>query len=223
MVSPPKRTAFVMITHALSIVLNEMNRHFVTYGPEGSSLVELGNIAEGFKAGNGSNGIAREVINLSVVNIKEEKTLKNIQSYVRDDVALKAKYENAPVFLNLLVLVTATHSNYAGALLMLSRVIRFFQFHNVFTPETVDPGSIDKNSPVNALDRLTSFKLIFDLYSPSMEEVNHLWGTLGGKQYPSVMYIMRMLELKFDAVQSETGLITEILSNTVHFVSPAPG
>ena len=67
--------------------------------------------------------------------------------------------------------------------------------------------------PINPVDKLESFKLIFDLYSPTLEEVNHLWGTLGGKQYPSVLYKLRMLELQFKAVQSEGGLITEVLSD----------
>ena len=49
-----------------------------------------------------------------------------------------------------------------------------------------------------------------------MEEVNHLRGTLGGKQYPFVVYVMRMLDLKFKAVQSESGLITEIVSDFAH-------
>ena len=73
-----------------------------------------------------------------------------------------------------------------------------------------------ENQPVNSLDQLETFKLIFDLYSPTMEEVNHLWGTLGGKQYPFVLYMLRMLELRFKAVQSESGLITEVISDFYH-------
>jgi hypothetical protein len=49
-----------------------------------------------------------------------------------------------------------------------------------------------------------------------MEEVNHLWGTLGGKQYPFALYTLRMLELKFKATQSESGLITEVVSDFYH-------
>jgi hypothetical protein len=59
-------------------------------------------------------------------------------------------------------------------------------------------------------DRLESFKLIFDLHSPTMEEVNHLWGTPGANQYPFVLYSLRMLDLKFRAVQHESRLITEV-------------
>src|SRR5262249_26803813 len=102
---------------------------------------------------------------------------------------------------------------YANALLMLSRAIKFFQFSNVFDQDSVAPASLTTNAPANPLDQLETFKLIFDLYSPTMEEVNHLWGTLGGKQYPFAMYALRLLELQFKAMQSEAGLITEVVSD----------
>jgi len=204
-----------MISHALTIVINELNAHLATYG--GAGVSQLGNPAEGFQSG-GTNGpgVARDILNLSLVNIKEEKSLKNLPSYVRNETKLTAIYENPPVFLNFQILIIATHVNYTSALLMLSRALRFFQHKNVFTQDNVAPGSIINNQPINPLDRLDEFKLIFDLYSPSMEEVNHLWGTLGGKQYPFALYMLRMLDLKFSAVHSESGLITEIVSDFHH-------
>jgi len=204
-----------MLSHALTIVMNELERHLAIFGPPGSPQVELGNVAEGFRNG-GSAGVPRDRIDLSVVNIKEEKTLKNMPNFVRNDVTLKATYENPPVFLNFQVLVVATHINYLNALLALSRTIRFFQFKNVLTQDSVDPASITKNQPLNRLDRLETFKLIFELYSPTMEEVNHLWGTLGGKQYPFVLYIMRMLDLKFQTTDGECSLVSEVVSNFAH-------
>lgn len=203
-----------MLSHALTIVINELSEHLKGYNDAQPPHVGLGNLAEGL--GNGGANVPRDRLNLSVVNIKEEKALKNLPAYVRNDVTLKATYENPPTFLNFQILVTATHNSYSDALLVLSRAIRFFQSKNVFTQDNVAPVSITKNEPPNVLDRLIEFKLIFDLYSPSMEEVNHLWGTLGGKQYPFVMYVMRMLDLKFKAVQSESGLITEVVSDFHH-------
>jgi hypothetical protein len=205
-----------MITHALTIVVNELIRHLAVYGPSPVPPVELGNIAEGFKSGTGGSGVSREVLDLSVVNIKEEKTLKNLPNYVRDMATHTARYENPPVFLNLQLLLVATHVNYAGALLMLSRAIRFFQATPVFTETSVDPASITHNAPLNVLDRLAAFRLVFDLYSPSMEEVNHLWGTLGGKQYPFVLYTMRALDLRYHEVQAENPLINDIVRNFKH-------
>lgn len=202
-----------MIAHALTIVINELKNHLKVYAPSDGLEVELGNIAEGFGAG----GVVRDKLYLSLVNIKEEKSLKNIPNYVRNDTTLSVTYENPPVFLNFQILIVATHPNYTNALLMLSRAIRFFQYRNVFTQDNVAPDSITAGAPGRKeLDQLESFKLIFDLYSPTMEEVNHLWGTLGGKQYPFVLYLMRMLDLKFQAIQSESGLITEVVTDFHH-------
>jgi hypothetical protein len=202
-----------MISHALTIVVNELQTHLTsTYILGGSTIVGLGNMADGI---GGASGIARDIVNFSVVNIKEEKSLKNLPHFVRNEATLTASYENPPVFLNFQILITATHTKYDNALLVLSRVIRFFQFKNVFTQDNVLPKSLTDNSPNDPLDQLATFKLIFDLYSPSMEEINHLWGTLGGKQYPFVLYTMRLLDLQFKAAQ-ESSLITEVVRDFYH-------
>ena len=203
-----------MISHALTIVKNELDRHLATFGGT-TPHAELGNVGEvaGTTPGNGS---ARNKVLLSVVNIQEERTLKNVPAYVRDDAALRVRYENPPTFVNLAVLVTATHTKYDDALLALSRALVFFQFRNVFTHENVDPQSLTDGAPVNDLDRLVEFKLIFNLWSPTLEEVNDMWGMLGGKQFPFALYSMRMLELKFHATERESGLITEVVSGFSH-------
>jgi len=209
-----------MFSHALTIVINELEEHLTTEYGAAPPLVALGNIAEGVGTNAANSGaVPRDVLDFSIVNLREEKTLKNVPNQVRNDVTLRVTYENPPVFLNLHILIVATHSNYTNALLMLSRAIRFFQFRNVFDQDSVSPASLTKNAPGNALDQLETFKLIFDLYSPTMEEVNHLWGTLGGKQYPFVLYTLRLLVLKFKAVAAEAGLITEVVGNFEHKVA----
>lgn len=203
-----------MISHALTIVKNELERHLATFGGT-APHAELGNVGEvtGSTAGNGS---ARNKVLLSVVNIQEERTLKNGPTHVRDEVALRVRYENPPTFVNLAILVTATHTKYDDALLALSRALAFFQFRNVFTHENVDPQSLTDGAPVNDLDRLVDFKLILNLWSATLEEVNDMWGMLGGKQFPFALYSMRMLELKFRAAERESGLITEVVSGFSH-------
>jgi Pvc16 N-terminal domain len=203
-----------VISHALTIVCNELDRHLSTFGGT-SPHAELGNVAEVAVSSNGNTPNRSRVL-LSVVNIQEERTLKNVSTYVRDDVAQRVRYENPPTFLNLAVLVAAPHPSYSDALRALSRSITFFQYRSVFTHENVDPGSLTTGAPVNDLDRLVEFKLIFNLWSPTLEEVNDMWGMLGGKQFPFALYSMRMLELKFQATQREAGLITEVVSNFNH-------
>ena len=206
-----------MISHALTIVMNELDKHLVdSYGAD-PSQVGLGNVSEGVVSVPGNGALLRDRLYLSLVNIKEEKTLKNLPDRIRNDANLRVSYENPPIFLNFLILIMTTHTDYVNALTVLSRAIRFFQFKNVFTQDNVDPASITTSSvPINPLDQLETFKLIFDLYSPTMEEVNHMWGTLGGKQYPFVLYSLRMLDLKFRGVQKESGLITEVVENFYH-------
>ncbi|HBA89586.1 MAG TPA: DUF4255 domain-containing protein [Geobacter sp.] len=205
-----------MISHALTIIINELNKHLNdVYGV--TDTARLGNISDIFATGSGGGSVSRDFLYLSAVNLKEEKTLKNVPNYVRNDVTLKASFENPPVFINFLVLMTATHTDYTNALSVLSRAIRFFQFKNLFTEDNVDPASITTSRvPINPLDQLETFKLIFEIYSPTLEEVNHLWGTLGGKQYPFVLYVMRMLDLKFRFVEREEPLIQEIVRNIHH-------
>lgn len=213
-----------MISHALTIVVNELIRHLSSvYGPStGGPPVVLGNIAEGPSgAASGGNGSSREVLIVSMVNLVEEKALKNVSHQVRNDTTLRVSYENPPVYVSPQILVAAPHTTYASALLMLSRAIRFFQARNIFTQDNVDPASLTTNAPTNPLDQLETFKLIFDLCSPSLEQINHLWGTLGGKQYPFVLYNLRLLELKYRAAFDERGVITKIDTAFVH--KPAVG
>lgn len=203
-----------MIAHALHIVLNELNGYLS--GNDTPPRAQLGNIAMGV-GDSQPGGVEADRVILTIMNYKEEHTLKNQPNYVRNDVTLRATYENPPLYLNFMLLLTATHLNYQNALTDLSRVIRFFQSQRVFTPDTVAPASlVDGTDVIDAADTLEAFKLILDLYSPTLEETNHLWGTLGGKQYPFVLYMVRLLELKYRVVQRESGLITEVVTDFVH-------
>jgi hypothetical protein len=200
-----------MIAHALEIIKKELQANLNLYqNSNGGFVVELANVANYVP----SNGPQAMDVLITLVNIKEERTLKNLPNFVRDDVRVKVKYENPPTFLNMVLLFSVVKPVYAVAVNGLSRVIRFFQFKNVFTQENVLPETLNF---IPDDDQLETFKLIFDLHSPSMEEVNHLWGTLGGKQYPFVMYTVRMLDLQFRKAPPTDGkLILTIQNQLVH-------
>lgn len=112
--------------------------------------------------------------------------------------------------------MTATRTEYINALRALSPALLFFQHRNVLTHDNVAPGSISQDAPPRDVDRLAEFKLIFNLWSPTFEGVNDMWGMLGGKQFPFALYSLRMLELKFRATQREAGVITEVVSGFSH-------
>lgn len=146
---------------------------------------------------------------VTLVNVSEETTMKNTPHYVKEN--FTTVYRNPPVYLNLYVLFASCLKKYDHSLSMLSGVIRFFQGKNTFT---------HKNSITQVKD-FENFKIIMDLYSPSFEQVNFLWSTLGGKQHPFVMYKMRLLELERESTEEIRGVIKEI-SMQEEMIPPKP-
>jgi hypothetical protein len=49
-----------------------------------------------------------------------------------------------------------------------------------------------------------------ELYTLTFEQINHLWGSLGGKQMPFVMYKLRLIALTDRTIVREVPLIEEI-------------
>lgn len=150
---------------------------------------------------------------ITLVNIEEESTLKNMSAQKRP-FATAAIYENPPVFLNLYVLFSCFYAdkdkefNYEIALRRLSRVIQFFQSRNSFsTMSSAALGNIDKDDA-----DLPEVRFTMELYTLTFEQINHLWGSLGGRQVPFVMYKLRLVGITEKAVLREVPLITEIES-----------
>jgi Pvc16 N-terminal domain len=138
---------------------------------------------------------------LTLVNVEEERTLKNgkVISRLGSD---QVGYSNRPVFLNLFLLFTANYSNYATALGRLTQVIKFFQGKQKFT---------FANSPAaGTAQPLVDFQLVLDLLSLSFEEVNHLWGFLGAKQSPSVVYRGRLVTVSDQRVLEGGGVVKDV-------------
>jgi Pvc16 N-terminal domain len=206
-----------MIAHALDIIQKELQANLDSYpvaSPGSGFTSALNNIAVTSVSSSIEPNTQADIL-ITLINIREDKSLKNVPAYVRNDVTLKVIYENPPVFANFLLLFSVIHNAYPQALSALSRVIRFFQYKNVFTHDNVAPATLI-SAVVLESDRLEEFKLILDLYSPTLEEVNHLWGTLGGKQYPFVLYTMRMLDLKYKGFPQEGPLVTEVFHEFRH-------
>jgi hypothetical protein len=132
------------------------------------------------------NSNARGVY-LSLVNLVEESTLKNTAHYIRRNDAIR--YKQPPVFLNLFLLFAFNFENYGASLLRLSRAIELFQNKPMFSAENQTAG----NAFPPGLD-----KLIFDFCNLNFEQLNHLWGVLGGAYFPSVLYKVRLVKIQRD-------------------------
>ena len=199
-----------MIIHALQILRKELEEFLKPVAANDDRLVELGNVApldkmQGEAIGNDSNKVL-----ITLINVREVNTLKNGPFSRRDDATLKTEYFNPPVFLNLHVLISANQVSYVNALIYLSRIAAFFQSKNVFT----HLNSVEvSDSDVPATEQMETFKIILDLYSPSFEELNHIWGTLGGKQVPSLVYALRLVEISPRKLNATGGLVEEVILN----------
>ncbi|AFY70344.1 hypothetical protein Pse7367_2076 [Thalassoporum mexicanum PCC 7367] len=160
-------------------------------------IVILDNIAMAEELG-GNRSNMNERIVMSLVNLEEETTLKNSPNYHM--VNGRTIYQNPPISLNLFVLFSVLHSEqYDTALKRLARVIEFFQWQREFS-FTTTPGPNGLSKDVRVLP---------DLYTLTFDQLNHLWGALGGKQVPFVMYRTRMVMLDAQKLQSEGEPIRE--------------
>lgn len=138
---------------------------------------------------------------ITVVNVEEETTLKNI-SPVKRSFSGRIFYENPPIFLNLYLLFTCNFfgTKYINALERLSGIIKFFQGRNSF----------NYNGLESPKEEQLQLKFTMELYTLTFEQINHLWGSLGGRQIPFVMYKLRLVALTDNTHQREVPPIEEI-------------
>lgn len=202
-----------MIHNALILLREELTAYLTAQGDPASVIIE--NIGL-FETEQGAD--LQDSIVISLVNIEEESSLKNGQTFSKWPDG-KARYENRPIYLNLYVLFTANfpggvppNNGYVHALKRLSLVIEFFQGKTVFTPSTssisLPPELSDLSNPDTA-----SLQLKLEMYTLTFEQINHLWGSLGGRQLPFVMYKVRMVSITERSIRREVPLIEEIETN----------
>lgn len=173
-----------MINEAVKFLTEEVNKYLSIKLeiPTTDPRLVAGNIAKAFDvdSGGGTNALSNKAI-VSLINVEEDRISKKQEGYIRAD--NKIVYKNPAVPLNLYLLFAANLQSYPESLRLLSYIIQFFQYQNVFT--SVTHPSLDANIR----------KLVTDLYTLSFEQVNHLWGTLGGKYLPSVLYKVRLVTI----------------------------
>lgn len=150
---------------------------------------------------------------ITLVNTEEESTLKNGRHTSKTLTGIR--YIEPPVFMNLYILISATlgqdlQDAYEFALHRLSLVIQFFQAKKSFTVKNSPFTTIssDNNIPQEIKDEL---KLNIELYTLTFEQINHLWGSLGGKQVPFSMYKVRLVKIH-ENTSNEAPLIEEIVN-----------
>ena len=189
-----------MIYDALNKLLKELQTYLMAVTPPVNiteSNIALNNVAL-VESSDAANDIHNHHVIISLVNIEEESSLKNGLHYRRTPIG-GIEYENPPVYLNLYLLFTANFpNNYQSSLVLLGLIIQCFQGQNSFTIES-DEGEL---------------QLTLDLYTMTFEQINHLWGSLGGKQIPFVMYKARLVRITDRRLKGTGSPIIEIVSES---------
>jgi hypothetical protein len=183
-----------MIFEAVNFIAEEMNEFFRNKLKVKEDKVMISSIVDqaGAIAIQGENKII-----ITLTNIEKEISIKS------GSVSGGQSLSKPPlVNINLYLLFSAyfNSNNYAEALRFISFVIAYFQSHNVFT-----------RSGSSGLDEKID-KLIMEMADVSTEQLNNMWGTIGAKYMPSVLYKMRMLTFD-DSIISEIRPVISGLDN----------
>lgn len=188
-----------MITEAVVFIRDEV-RNYLRQVKAALSMqdVLLGNIAS---LENQTNLTDKVIITL--VNVEEESALKNGKSWSQNPLTGGIETRYPPVYLNLYLLFTATlpesigesDIHYQRALNRIAAIVELFQSKKVFTLQ--NSPAFDPEERQELQQRLLNeIRLVPELYTLTFEQINHLWGSLGGKQSPFVMYKIRMVKIQ---------------------------
>lgn len=150
---------------------------------------------------------------ITLVNIEEESTLKNNQNWRRNYLTGGVETVLPPIYLNLYLLFTATlpenlgenDDAYQKALDRIAAIVELFQTKKVFTLQN-SPAFEPRNLKERLLNEI---RLIPEMYTLTFEQINHLWGSLGGKQSPFVMYKIRVIKIQ-GLISAETPIIESV-------------
>ncbi|MEZ4778633.1 MAG: DUF4255 domain-containing protein [Flavobacteriaceae bacterium] len=188
-----------MIYETLEIIKDQVSLYLEEKLSEANLLV-LENIA---KMEDIDITTMNDKIVLSLINLEEEISMKNLPNVNFKNGSYE--YKNKPINLNLYILFSANRTVYTKSITALSSIIEFFQNKKVF-----NQLNTPLNPTITALDDVKEFKFTIDLYTPTFEQLNYVWGTLGGKSVPNVMYKVSIIKVEGTAITKKGSAITTI-------------
>jgi len=195
-----------MIYETLQILKEQLESYLEESGLDKAVVLE--NIALWESGSEHSDNVEDKVV-ISLVNLDEESTLKNTPHFKLKD--NQTEYQNPPVNMNLYILISANRNSYDKSLRSISKTVEFFQGKNLFTSS----NTVYNRNNV-AFDVLDYFKFNVQLYTPGFEQLNNIWGTLGGRQLPSVIYKVQIVQIKRDKKLSSGSVITHVGGDLKH-------
>ncbi|MDJ0768469.1 MAG: DUF4255 domain-containing protein [Ilumatobacter sp.] len=135
-----------------------------------------------------------------LVNVEQDRVFRPVDPFERAADGT-SQFVRPEINVNLYVLFAANSTEYAEALKSIAHVVAFFQHRAVFS--IADP----------AWDPVEEAKVTFELFTLSFEQQNDLWGAIGAKLMPCVMYKAGLLRIRDTRVEAEPALVSEIRIN----------
>jgi hypothetical protein len=186
-----------MLDIALKFIIDELNTYLNTKtGVVSTEIIQLSKLVDEV----GKYAFDEGTVAATIINIEEERIFKAQlpeYTYVKGQhVVMEPELK-----LNLHIVFAANFKLYDQALKYISYILSYFQSHSSFTSEEYP-----------ALDpRIQKFNV--ELQSLNYEQLNQVWGFIGGKQLPSVFYKARLITLQDDAQTTVKPPIIEINAN----------
>ncbi len=183
-----------MINLAVQLLATQLNQYLRRTYDLTEDVVVTSNLVDvdGAAASNVNNKLVIFLTNIQKDNVPSRHG--TVQ-----EIGKRALQSSQPQYFNLYVMMTAnfTGNNYPEALKFLSSTVSFFQRHALFNHQ---------NTP--ELDRRIE-KLILDVENLSIQDLSNLWGSLGGKYLPSVLYKVRMVTFDAEEIVARVPTVTE--------------
>ncbi len=199
-----------MIYQAMELIRRNLNTFLSNNAVVVPEPVALKNVAYATPDTPGGATDESAQIYMSLVNVEEEQTLKNLSAVRQSDIRPLA-YVNPPMYINLYLLFSANHKDYDTAIITIGKVLMFFQGNKTFSLGlTPVPSIVPFAAPGENDYRI---KVTLDLVSLTFEQVNYLWGSLGGKQMPFLLFKARMVEIDADRMLKGGTVVSELQIN----------
>lgn len=183
-----------MINLAVQLLATQLNQYLRRIYTLGEDVVVVSNLLE-------MNGNVAENVNnkLVVFLVNIEKDTVPFRQVSSHEIGEREIQSSAPLYFNLYLMMTAnfTGNSYPEALKFLSSTISFFRKNHVINHQTAPEMD------------LRIEKLILDIENLSIQDLSNLWGSLGGKYLPSILYRVRMVAFDAEDIAGRIPVVSE--------------
>ncbi|WP_312078157.1 DUF4255 domain-containing protein [Chryseobacterium sp.] len=184
--------------------------------PDGS-IIEIVNIST-LNDGDEFSDTTSPII-LSIVNIEEDKTMKNQTAYFNnpENEDQISRYKNPTQYFVISLLFASYNkviSKYLDGIDKLNNILAFFQQNNSFfyKNDHTELITLENFLAKNEAEKENYERVTTELVSLGVEQLNQMWSYLGSRYMPSMLYKLRLCTIQESPVYPEN-IITKVRLN----------